>query len=85
MLNLQLLNPNRIQIVTFLPYNMQTIEHQLLTKTMSDWGLHAILVFSFISIVLCVLFYVFTQGMRDFTYRIKNIILERIQKKETNN
>lgn len=33
MLNLQLLNPNRIQIVTFLPYNMQTIEHQLLTKT----------------------------------------------------
>ncbi len=50
-----------------------------------DWGLHAILVFSFISIVLCVLFYVFTQGMRDFTYRIKNIILERIQKKETNN
>ena len=36
MLNLQLLNPNRIQIVTFLPYNMQTIEHQLLTKTMDE-------------------------------------------------
>lgn len=36
MLNLQLLNPNRIQIVTFLPYNMQTIEHQLLTKTQHE-------------------------------------------------
>lgn len=36
MLNLQLLNPNRIQIVTFLPYNMQTIEHQLLTKTTTE-------------------------------------------------
>lgn len=37
MLNLQLLNPNRIQIVTFLPYNMQTIEHQLLTKTRLEY------------------------------------------------
>lgn len=32
-LNLHRLNPNRTDSVTFLPYNAQTIEHQLLTDT----------------------------------------------------